>query len=170
MAWEWVAPAATATSGAMGLFFTWLTGHQGRKHAESVAKQSASNTLAQAREARRAAAYLDILTTVNSMTTAVADITAIYKDQEDPPLPDMDVQIAASAKVGLYGSPDVRDTHRKWFDCVQTLLNNHRELQASRKSGSPREPELWKQQDEHRKAMITASKELAGLMNSELGS
>lgn len=37
MAWEWVAPVATAVAsiavGVGGVFFTWLTGKQGREHA-----------------------------------------------------------------------------------------------------------------------------------------
>jgi len=36
MAWEWVSPVAAAATGGIGVFFTWLAGRQGRKHAETV--------------------------------------------------------------------------------------------------------------------------------------
>ncbi|MGW0587446.1 hypothetical protein [Streptosporangium sp. NPDC002607] len=170
MAWEWVAPVATAVSGVIGVGFTWYAGHQGRQHAEQVAKQNTSSTLAQAREARRASAYLDILTTVNGMTGSVNHITAVYKDQEDPPLRELDEQVATSAKVALYGSQAVREIHEEWFGHVRTLLNNHREIQAGRDSGAGYEPGVWRQQEVERKAMNAAVKQLQDQMNSELAS
>ncbi|WP_217179148.1 hypothetical protein [Streptomyces sp. AC495_CC817] len=40
MAWEWVAPVATAASGAIGVVFTWLAGAQSRTHAERMVRES----------------------------------------------------------------------------------------------------------------------------------
>ncbi|GAA1859606.1 hypothetical protein [Asanoa iriomotensis] len=40
MAWEWVAPVATASAGAAGVFFTWLTGAQSRRHVERLTQRT----------------------------------------------------------------------------------------------------------------------------------
>ncbi len=40
MAWEWVAPTATAVVGATGVFFTWFTGAQARSQAERLARRT----------------------------------------------------------------------------------------------------------------------------------
>jgi hypothetical protein len=40
MAWEWVAPTATAVAGATGIFFTWLTGAQARSQAERLGRRA----------------------------------------------------------------------------------------------------------------------------------
>lgn len=40
MAWEWVAPTATGIVGVAGVFFTWLSGAQGRAHAELMVERS----------------------------------------------------------------------------------------------------------------------------------
>lgn len=39
VAWEWVAPVATAVVGTAGAYFTWLAGERGRKHAERMLTQ-----------------------------------------------------------------------------------------------------------------------------------
>jgi hypothetical protein len=58
MAWEWVAPVATATAGVVaggiGIFFTWLTGKQARDDARAAARET--------REQHRLEnAYVDLL-------------------------------------------------------------------------------------------------------------
>jgi hypothetical protein len=40
MAWEWVAPTATALTGATGVFFTWLTGVQGRAQLDQQSRRT----------------------------------------------------------------------------------------------------------------------------------
>lgn len=40
MAWEWVAPTATAIAGATGIFFTWLAGAQARSQAERLGRRA----------------------------------------------------------------------------------------------------------------------------------
>ena len=40
MAWEWVAPAATGLAAVTGVFFTWLTGRQGRSQVERMARRT----------------------------------------------------------------------------------------------------------------------------------
>jgi hypothetical protein len=40
MAWEWVAPTAAALTGATGVFFTWLTGMQGRAQLDRQSRRT----------------------------------------------------------------------------------------------------------------------------------
>ena len=40
MAWEWVAPTAAALTGATGVFFTWLTGAQGRAQLDRQSRRT----------------------------------------------------------------------------------------------------------------------------------
>ncbi len=54
VAWEWVAPVATAVAGTAGAFFTWLAGEQGRRHAERMlAQQQETDERASLTQARR---------------------------------------------------------------------------------------------------------------------
>jgi hypothetical protein len=36
MGWEWIGPLAAATTGGLGIFFTWLSGVQNRKQVEEI--------------------------------------------------------------------------------------------------------------------------------------
>lgn len=172
MAWEWVAPMATGITGIAGVTFTWLAGHQGRRHAEEVARQNSTAQRALTREARQAEAYLEILTLTNAMTAAVAQLTAIYRDRPNPDLPALDKQVEVSAMVGLYGSQVVRDAYQKWFEYVKTLLQNHEEITTNLKRpiDNNRNPDLWQQQEVARKAMRETADKLRELMNGELSS
>lgn len=172
MAWEWVSPVAAAVTGVVGIGFTWWAGHQGRKHAEKVAKDAAVYALAKEREARRAAAYLDILTTVQHMTAAIAELTSPFKytGGEALPAPALDEQIAASTKVSLYGTQAAQDLYEQWFGRVRTLIGNHTLIQMDMKQKGAAEPGLWAKQEPERTAMIELGKQLSALMNSELTS
>ncbi|TYB56827.1 hypothetical protein FXF51_42740 [Nonomuraea sp. PA05] len=133
MAWEWVAPVATATSGIVGVAFTWLAGYQGRKHAEQVAQQSAQNDLAKAREERRARAYADILTMVYSSTEAVMHklLKLELKGDEPYSMPGVHDQVVTSTQVNLYGSPAVREAYSKWFSEIVTFIEQGKEVPES---------------------------------------
>jgi hypothetical protein len=176
MAWEWVAPVATATASTLvglgGVFFTWRAGKDGREHAEHVAEQASTATLKREREARRAAAYLDILTTVFSMTAGITQITAVFKfaGEEDPTLPGLELQVAVSAKVELYGTQAVRDLYGEWFAHSKKLIDNHTYLHLTRDDPSPERvrSDVWKEQESERKAMREAVDRLKEQMNSEL--
>ena len=65
MAWEWVSPVAAATTGVLGIFFTWLTGKQGRSHAETITRDQLAQERLLANEAREQQrlenAYVELL-------------------------------------------------------------------------------------------------------------
>ncbi|MEU7219587.1 hypothetical protein [Nocardia iowensis] len=44
MAWERVGPTATGVAAVTGVFFTWLSGHQGRRQVEFTRTPSAVTT------------------------------------------------------------------------------------------------------------------------------
>ncbi|MFB4275755.1 DUF6221 family protein [Nonomuraea sp. MTCD27] len=172
MAWEWVAPVATGLTGIAGAAFTWWAGHQGRRHAETVAIQTTSASLDQAREARRADAYLDILRSVYAVTGVVNYTTAVIHVQqpEDSPFPSPDEQVAARAKVALYGTRKTRELHEEWNGHVQTLIKNHKWLRRN-EDEDPRgksRAEVRQEQDTKRAAMRAAADRLTEQMNLEL--
>ncbi|MGR6923101.1 hypothetical protein ACU635_53355 [[Actinomadura] parvosata] len=131
MAWEWVAPVATATSGIVGVAFTWYAGHQGRQHAEQVSRQAADLQLALAVRARRGEVYADAL----KMVSRIAVMLPAEPDAgSNPYMRPYDSEeyaeqlISNNALLGLYGSKDVQDRfdefHRKldaYSDALQRL-------------------------------------------------
>ena len=172
MAWEWVGPSAvTAFVAVSGMYATYRTGKDGREHAEHVAEQAAAATLKREREARRAAAYLDVLTMTNRMTTGANTITAVvqFEDSEEMPFPSKAEQIEVNAKLALYGTTAVRDAFKIWFDSTHRMMMTHVHLQLdSEAMEAGQEPLLRKKLEVERQAMIEAAKALADLMNEEL--
>ena len=61
MTWEWVAPAATVVTAVVGVFFTWLTGAQGRTHVERMARQAEITAVSGRSRSERREAYLAVL-------------------------------------------------------------------------------------------------------------
>ena len=61
MAWEWVAPVATASAGAAGVFFTWLTGNQSRQHVERLTRHADDTARRDRSVQERRNAYLAVL-------------------------------------------------------------------------------------------------------------
>ncbi|MEU8362333.1 hypothetical protein AB0C27_40575 [Nonomuraea sp. NPDC048882] len=128
MAWEWVAPVATGITGIVGTAFTWWAGHQGRRHAERVAQDAATSALARDREARRAAAYVDLLTVVVSNTDELTRITSslMDPDEEEGKLVELrDEYIAVMGKAGVYGSGPIHDLLSLWGKCRGRLISAH---------------------------------------------
>jgi hypothetical protein len=61
MAWEWVAPVATAASGCAGVFFTWLSGAQGRKQVQEMTRREEQRATLERIVLERRNAYLAAL-------------------------------------------------------------------------------------------------------------
>lgn len=144
MGWEWIAPAATVVTAAVGFLFTknmsergqrhageiarqgrehaeTLT-QQGHEHAEAVARNAAKATLDLAREQRRAVAYVEILTSVNDMTDSIITIThSVQTADEHPDLPAQADQSVLHAKIAAFGSPEMRTIFAEWHGHVKRL-------------------------------------------------
>ncbi len=99
MAWEWVAPAATAaattTVGVAGIFFTWLTGKQGRDHAETISNQRLTHERLLAKEAREQErlenAYVELLRMAERAGQWAQMVYPVFQSGQPPstPLPSL---------------------------------------------------------------------------------
>ncbi len=170
MAWEWVAPVCTGAAGSIGVFFTWLSSHQGRKHAERVAEQAAVSQKDRSREERRATAYLDVLTSVNNATFTINSLTALMKTGGEPepdPLPTQSDQAVLKAKVTAHGSPEARAIFDEWYELARTVMNLHTVLRMDVGLDASR-ADLWKQQEAGRKSLNEAVKRLNDQVSSDL--
>lgn len=91
--WEWV---GLSVLGALGMFFTWLSGKQGRDHAERLAligNEHAARMVREERTHQRLAdtyvALLDMAERVGMWAQAVRPLMDTDPPQPVPPLPDL---------------------------------------------------------------------------------
>ncbi|MDH2425770.1 hypothetical protein [Sphaerisporangium sp. TRM90804] len=135
-----------------------------------MAEQAASAQKDLAREERRAAAYLDVLTSVNGMTFTIIMMTAVMTTGGEPkqdPLPNQSEQAALKAKVTAYGSPEARAIFDEWYKTAQTMVNTYNLLQMDLGPDVSR-ADLWKKQEASRMALNEASEQLNDQMNRDL--
>jgi hypothetical protein len=137
MAWEWVAPVATATAsiavGVAGIFFTWLSGKQGRDHAETISGQQLAHERLLASEARDQQrlenAYVNLLEMAEAAgqwVQLVLPMLDTHPPQPDPPLPTLEVQAHTQAVVRAFGSPQVRERMESWERVVKQAISSVR--------------------------------------------
>ncbi|MER6209095.1 hypothetical protein [Streptomyces sp. NPDC001642] len=145
MAWEWVAPVVTGFSGGIGVFFTWLAGSQGRKHAGQMVEQSqTSERRARLLKERRDAYFA-------AMRVVELDIRRVRykKDEEADKLEQLDqywtkskrVEMNTEALIGLhaFGSEEARGFAETWriaaeaedLAAMQALAQQFRHQMAS---------------------------------------
>jgi hypothetical protein len=129
MAWEWVAPVAIAAVGAVGIVFTWLSGKQGRNHAERLARIGNDHVAAMAREERTQqrlaetyVALLEMAERVGQWAQAIRPMTDTTPSQPVPPLPDLAEQATVEARVGAFGSIPVRERLDVWRSIVHDII------------------------------------------------
>lgn len=175
MAWEWVAPVATAASGiigaGIGAGFTYRAGEKGRQHVEKMADKTAASQLQLARETRRVQAYEDL-------AALMIDVSLLYS--ADPskvpvtriPTPDemRDRLIKVVISIGLHGSPEVKKLANDWDNRVMTLFSHDRKFQMVEQN----RPDLVPLSDEEYKktyeALAETTQALRKQMHSELTS
>jgi hypothetical protein len=129
MAWEWVALVATAAVGVVGIAFTWLSGKQGRDHAERLARIGNEHAAAMAREERTQqrladtyVALLEMAERVGQWAQAVRPMMDTSPAQPVPPLPDLAEQATVEARVGAFGSIPVRERLDVWRSIVHDII------------------------------------------------
>lgn len=61
MAWEWVAPVTAGLTAVTGVFFTWLSGKQGRAQVERMARHAEEATTRDRLTHQRRDAYVTAL-------------------------------------------------------------------------------------------------------------
>ena len=177
MAYEWVAPSATAVTAGLGLFFTWLTGKQGREHAQDVSRQATAAARQLARDARRGDAYVDLLAYVTQAGYALSMMNPIveFADAPDPPaLAEPHVQALYNAKVHAYGTAEVIRLYDEWDGHARKMITNARLLNLARslaEKGLSTGADVaahYPKQAEELNGLIKAANELRQLINQEL--
>lgn len=117
MAWEWVAPAATAASGAIGVFFTWLAGVQGRRHLLEMADRTEKKEERDRILKERRDAYLDTIRLFQAILEG--------ESGDDPRIVHMARD--ANASISAFGSSDAQSCLQRWKDAGE----DHPALQAA---------------------------------------
>jgi hypothetical protein len=125
MAWEWVGPVATATVAVPGIFFTWLTGKQGRDDARAIAKE--------AREQQRLEnAYVDLLDMAERVGQWVRMVYPMIDTNPPQPipaeLPSLAEQAHTEALVNTFGSDEVRKRMKDWRDVVLEVISTVQQI------------------------------------------
>lgn len=180
MAQEWIAPVATAAVGVAGVFFTWLSGWQGRKTAEAIAQgqqDHAAQEAALAREQdRKAEAYVRILEVAEQTGNWVQSVQPLITTdppQESPPLPELEPQVASRAVLLAFGSAEVRLLWDEWETNARKVLTSNaylRLLQHEGDSETRRERQRMRLEihEQLKPAELAARASLADKINSEL--
>jgi len=128
MAWEWVAPVATATAGMTGVFFTWLSGRQGRRHAETVLINQLSNSRLLAIDTRQQQRLENAYTQTLKEAEQVGHWAQLAYPQAEtnPPqpaiqFPEADKQAETAALVHAFGSAEVAQCLEEWRRIVVNM-------------------------------------------------
>lgn len=120
MAWEWVGPTSAATVGLGGIVFTWLSGSQGRLHAERVVRmkqddQDQARILKEKRDAYVAALEYGELEAHRRRYEKKARQDKLEKLEQTFPKGER-VRMSIRARAGLeaFGSEKVRNLVESW--------------------------------------------------------
>lgn len=126
MAWEWVAPVVTGLTGAVGVFFTWLSGAQGRAHTERMQEQTRENETRAWLLRERRDAYLAALTVIDlemrrhrykreGKSEKLQELERRWPKAER-------VQLSMNAVIGVstFGSAQMQEIAREWLDAVES--------------------------------------------------
>ncbi len=125
MAWEWVAPVATATAGAAGVFFTWLTGNQSRQHLERLTQGAEDAARRERSMLERRNAYLAALKVYRlelararyerkGEREKLADVEKSFPKGER-------VRMSIEARIALeaFGSAEARRSPEAWYHAAR---------------------------------------------------
>jgi hypothetical protein len=133
VAWEWVAPTATAAAsiavGVTGIIATYRAGSRQQTTALAVAQQQADAQVAVAREERQQRrleeAYLEMLSALTSIYywvfTVYPELTETPEQYTMPPLPELSDNARKEALWTAYWSPRVEQLMGEWQVTVRRL-------------------------------------------------
>ncbi|WP_084026952.1 hypothetical protein [Mycobacterium avium] len=118
MAWEWVAPVATATVGIAGIIFTWLTGKQARDDARATAWEARY-------QQRLEVAYLELLKMAERAGQWAQFVYPVYQSGPPPEtqLPTFEVQADTAALLKAFGSDAVQERRETWESVVRQMIS-----------------------------------------------
>lgn len=164
MAWEWVAPVSTASAGVVGVFFTWLTSWQGKRHAETVAREQHVHARELAREQRQQqrleTAYIQMLIEAERTGNwATQAYSLLFAPPPLPELPSPDGWNPVAAQVNAFGSPQVKELMQAWRDVVDQLTELVRLI--SRQERPEARKEFIQLRPKERKARLALASQVA---------
>ncbi|MFV8233070.1 hypothetical protein [Mycolicibacterium fortuitum] len=130
MAWEWVAPVATASAGIAGILATWLTGKQAREDAKQISRDTLEHQRLLAKEERQQkrleSAYVKLLEMAEQTglwATKVFPVTDTDPPQPVPPLPSLELQAHIRALINAFGSEAVASSMMNWLTVVRIMVS-----------------------------------------------
>lgn len=118
MAWEWVGPTAGLVVGLVGIgagqFTLWRT----QRHTEVLARVQHHHEHGRWHRDRRADAYISTLEVAGKVGHWVANVHPMVGRGQDVDLPEVDMQVVASARLEAFGSKGVRVAEQEWRSVV----------------------------------------------------
>jgi hypothetical protein len=133
MAWEWVAPTASATAaiavGVTGIIATYRAGSRQQATALAVARQQVDAQVAVAREERQQRrleeAYLEMLAAITSIQYWVFTVYPMMAQTPEqytmPPLPELADNARKEALWTAYWSPRIEQLMEEWESAVRQV-------------------------------------------------
>jgi hypothetical protein len=124
VAWEWVAPTATAVAGVTGMFFTWLTGRQSRNHLEQMTRRaeetaSRDRLTQERRDAYFAALRAAELTWRRTRYERQGEQDKVAEfDETWPRGKRIEMEIDAVIAVYTFGTPQARQLLERWREAL----------------------------------------------------
>ncbi|ORB49410.1 hypothetical protein BST43_23395 [Mycobacteroides saopaulense] len=147
MAWEWVSPLATVGGGALGAYFVWRAGKEGREHAETVSSQQLSHARQLAQDARKQqrletayVALLQMTERVGQWAHSVCPMLQTDPPREGAPMPSLEVQADAAAFLNAFASDEVTKRWDAWRDSINEVRYAVMDIELYRSGEVPREP------------------------------
>lgn len=136
---------ATGVVGVAGIFGTWITGKQGRDHAERVATEKLQHDRELAREARvqqrKETAYVALLEMVERTGQWVFSVLPMIEPGPELKLPEFDEQARIEALVNAFGSMEVRDLMKNWRSHVRKVISQVNLIHVLEKHPTANDPE-----------------------------
>ncbi len=145
MAYEWVAPVAVASVGAVGVVFTWLTAKQGRESAE----QGAANAWTRQQKSEAYIRALEIAEQIGNWAQSVRPMMDTNPPAAPPPAPTLEAQTSTSAWLLAYGSANARNAWEAWFAKVDAIrradisIALHQDMARRGVPSEPSQPDAW---------------------------
>lgn len=136
-----------AVTGGLGVFFTWLSGKQGRDHTEKLTERQLKNALQLAQDARKQqrleiayVALLQMTERVGQWAHSVRPMLQTNPPREGAPMPSLEVQADAAAFLNAFASCEVTKRWDAWRDAIDEVRYAVIDIDLYRSGDVPREP------------------------------
>jgi hypothetical protein len=176
---DWIAIVSVLVSGAVGVAGVragMVSAREARQSAERMAGEEREHLERMARiervQPRRAETYLELLALLNHVMEIVDRTQPIIEPMPAPPDPPDEERLRMNqARIGAFGSPEVKEILRRWaqkrveFFIDADMLRRDRERPGGR---STDETEWWRKVHAKREELRELARELEDRVNAEL--